>query len=370
MIGEILAEHPWLWPLAWQSTLCLAAGLGGSSSAPTACGSCAHQVLLLGLVAAVLIPALSEIVKRNQWGLLVAERAVATPRGAQPVAAPTEFAIPDEPITTSQRTCHSPRESGRRCRRPRRRRFDWTRVVLPAWLAISSVLLVRLAVQFMLGLRLAKRSEVVDDAQLLQMFEAAKGKLGIRADVESPRQRSGPQPGHLVLGPACGTAGPAESGSDEGLDWPSILCHELAHAKRCDHVSGLLAELLVCALPWQPLAWWMRSARLAVLSEEACDDWVIACGQRATGYARTLLGLTPQAQAALLPGVVTNRRGLAARVGVSWRTNAATRVRACAGASPASLWQAASRSASDSRRRDRRHPLPPRPGRRRRRGNS
>ena len=79
MISEILAEHPWLWPLAWQSTLCLAAGLGGSFLLRRHAVR-AHQVLLLGLVAAVLIPALSQIVKRNQWGLLVAERAVATPQ--------------------------------------------------------------------------------------------------------------------------------------------------------------------------------------------------------------------------------------------------------------------------------------------------
>jgi hypothetical protein len=41
---------------------------------------------------------------------------------------------------------------------------------------------------------------------------------------------------------------------------------------------------------------------------------VIASGQRATGYARTLLGLTAQSQAAFLPGVVTSRRGLAGRI--------------------------------------------------------
>ncbi len=97
------------------------------------------------------------------------------------------------------------------------------------------------------------------------------------------------------------------------MDWLSILCHELAHAKRHDHISGLFAELMTCILPWQPLLWWARH-RLAALSEEACDDWVIASGQRATGYAHSLLGLIPQGQAALLPGVVTSRRGLAGRV--------------------------------------------------------
>ncbi len=311
MIGNIFAEHPWLGPLAWQSTLCLAAGLGGSFLLRRRAVR-AHQVLLLGLVAAVLIPALTQIVKQNQWGLLVAERAVATP-AHHPAAAPAEFAIPDEPIATELANVPQPTGVREAVPAPTKTRFDWTRAVLPAWLAISSILLLRLVIQFLLGRRLAKRSEVVDNVQLLQLIESVEGKLGLRADVKvraSARVRSpviwcwGRRPVLLV---------PPESRSDEGLDWPSILCHELAHAKRRDHVTGLLAELLVCALPWQPLLWWARQ-RLAALSEEACDDWVIACGQRATGYARTLLGLTPQAQAALLPGVVTSRRGLAGRV--------------------------------------------------------
>jgi len=311
MISEIFAEHPWLWPLAWQSTLCLAAGLGGSLLLRRHAVR-AHQVLLLALVAAVLIPALSQVVKQNQWGLLVAERAVATPE-RQSVAAPTDSVIPDLPRAAELSDLPRPTGNLEAAPAPANTRFDWTRAILPAWLALSSVLLLRLAVQFLLGRRLATRSEVVDDVQLLHMIEAAKSKLGIQAEVRvraSARARSpviwcwGRRPVLLV---------PPESRSDEELDWPSILCHELAHAKRHDHVSGLFAELMVCALPWQPLAWWTRQ-RLAALSEEACDDWVIACGQRATGYARTLLGLTAQGQAAFLPGVVTSRRGLAGRV--------------------------------------------------------
>ena len=30
MTGGVLSQYAWLWMLAWQSTLCLAAGLGGS----------------------------------------------------------------------------------------------------------------------------------------------------------------------------------------------------------------------------------------------------------------------------------------------------------------------------------------------------
>lgn len=106
---------------------------------------------------------------------------------------------------------------------------------------------------------------------------------------------------------------PSGSRGDARLDWSSVLCHELAHWKRHDHVSALLAELMICLLPWQPFSWLVRW-RLADLSEEVCDDWVIASGQVGTRYARTLLGLTALGQAALIPAVVTTRTRLAGRI--------------------------------------------------------
>jgi hypothetical protein len=97
------------------------------------------------------------------------------------------------------------------------------------------------------------------------------------------------------------------------VDWPSVVCHDLAHWKRRDHLTALFAQFLVCAAPWQVLLWLVRH-RLIELSEEACDDWVIASGQVSTRYARTLLGLAPQDHAALVPAVVSAKRGLAGRV--------------------------------------------------------
>ncbi len=123
MMSEIFAHHPWLWPLAWQSTLCLTAGLGGSFLLRRHAVR-AHQVLLLALVAAVLIPALSQVVKWNQWGLLVAERAVAIPQ-RQAVAAPIDFAIPDRPIAGERTGAPAPIEIPVVPPAPAATRFDW-----------------------------------------------------------------------------------------------------------------------------------------------------------------------------------------------------------------------------------------------------
>lgn len=66
-------------------------------------------------------------------------------------------------------------------------------------------------------------------------------------------------------------------------------------------------------MPWHPLLWWAKS-RLVRLSEQACDDWVVATGQPCTDYAESLLDLTPGGQMAFVPAVVSSKRGLAGRV--------------------------------------------------------
>jgi hypothetical protein len=83
--SEIIARHPWLGTLAWQSTICLAAGLGGSRLWRRRAVR-AHQILFLSLIAAALIPALSQVVRLNRWGLFVAERTVPEPVQRLPAA--------------------------------------------------------------------------------------------------------------------------------------------------------------------------------------------------------------------------------------------------------------------------------------------
>ncbi len=97
------------------------------------------------------------------------------------------------------------------------------------------------------------------------------------------------------------------------LDWVGVFCHELAHWARRDHWSGLLAEVLVCALPWHPLTWWAKR-RLGHLSELACDDWAIAAGKEPVSYAETLLELLPRRRALSALAAVSRRSGLAGRI--------------------------------------------------------
>ena len=95
--------------------------------------------------------------------------------------------------------------------------------------------------------------------------------------------------------------------------WTPILCHELAHWLRCDHLIALATAVGCCLLPWQPLAWWAKR-RMEHSCEQACDDWAVAAGHSAVDYAETLLGLVPQNGSPLELAALRCRSGLGMRI--------------------------------------------------------
>jgi beta-lactamase regulating signal transducer with metallopeptidase domain len=85
--------------------------------------------------------------------------------------------------------------------------------------------------------------------------------------------------------------------------WRVVLLHELAHVRRRDGISNLVAQL-ACAVHWpDPLAW-IAARRLRAECELAADDAVLRGGARASTYAEHLLaiatGATHSAPAAAL----------------------------------------------------------------------
>jgi beta-lactamase regulating signal transducer with metallopeptidase domain len=313
MSGEFF-QNAFLWSCLWQSVLCLAAGLVCSiifRRRP----SRAHGLLLMGMMAAVLVPLMSATVKHLELGLFAAE-----PTGTQserPARAVREYepanhvffaelepepSMPEEgpaPATTVRSYCFD---------------IPWRQAGLWAWAAASMVLVLRLVVTFFCGLRLLAKATPLACMRIQKAMFLAKAKLGINRPVsvrQSGRVRSpviwcwARHP--ILLLPTTALE------PDNSSDWVGIFCHELAHWKRSDYITGLFAELQVCALAWNPLAWWAKR-RLVRLSEQACDDWVLASGQVGTDYAESLLELTPQGQMAFAPAVASSRSGLARRV--------------------------------------------------------
>ncbi len=81
----------------------------------------------------------------------------------------------------------------------------------------------------------------------------------------------------------------------EAADWPSqrrrlVLVHELAHVRRRDCLTQMVASL-VCALFWLNPLVWLASRRMCVERERACDDLVLNSHYKASDYASELLAI-------------------------------------------------------------------------------
>ncbi|MFM7844076.1 MAG: M56 family metallopeptidase [Planctomycetota bacterium] len=68
----------------------------------------------------------------------------------------------------------------------------------------------------------------------------------------------------------------------------TVLAHELAHLRRCDHLVNLLQRVIESLLFFHPAMWWV-SHRVREEREHCCDDLVVACGAMPLDYAKSLL---------------------------------------------------------------------------------
>lgn len=312
MTGEIFSADSFLWMCVWQSTIFLVAGLLGSFLLRRRSAR-AHQVVLLAMIAAVIVPVAGALVKRYELGVFAGKSPAIEPQRERSVSVDNHEAsgavgaenVQREPAAFNEVTPSFAFVS-------RAAKFPWRFAALFGWMAASSILAVRLLVSFMLGVRLLGWAMPLDCDRIEQAVRLTRARLGINKDVKVyvSRRVRGPVIWCWRHSPALVV--PTAAGQSE-MNWTGVLCHELAHWKRRDHIAGLWAELTVCFLPWQPLLWWAKS-RLTNLSEQACDDWVLATGQSGTDYAESLLDLAPGGQMAFVPGVVRSKKTLAGRV--------------------------------------------------------
>ncbi len=317
-IDEIVAGRLWLLLLV-QGTACLAAGLAASyvlRHRPAR----AHQVLLTALLAAVLMPILYLSVGHLGLGLL-APAAPATQRMAE-ASVPDTFL--DTPVSDDLPAAEAVYEPG-----PRpvteavagvspystaMMRVPWNAIVVVCWSAATALLFLRLVLRLLLGWRVVQAAQPWDSEPIRRAVDTAKGKLGVNKSIRIRRSRS-------IRSPViwCWSREPVllvqENASDAGnrADWTGVFCHEVSHWRRFDHLTGLFTEALRAAFPWHPLLWWAKD-RLLRLSEQACDDWVLATGQDDADYAEMLLGLAAERQMAFLPTVIGKEKTMHTRI--------------------------------------------------------
>ena len=307
MILELFLEDLSLWTVAWQSTLFAVIGLAGSFLLRRRPAR-ASQVLFLAIIAAVLLPAMSVLVRHYELGLF-ADKLIVLPffEIEIPPEAPEILLAPEiQPAALEVSTGIALAENNL---------WDivipWRLIALYGWMIAVLILLGRLIFAFVSGIRLLRRAQSGRCGHIRPAADSARARLGITKglkirsskDVRSPMIWCWNRPPVLLV----------PDDLDGQIDWVDVICHELAHWRRWDHVSGLIAELAVCILPWNPLLWWSKK-RMVRLSEQACDDWVLAGGCAGTDYAQSLLNLSPELQMAFMPTVIGKEKPMKKRI--------------------------------------------------------
>jgi HEAT repeat protein/beta-lactamase regulating signal transducer with metallopeptidase domain len=286
--------------LAGKASVILAGTALIAAALRRASASTRHFVWTLGLLSALVAPALTLAIPRWEVPIVrvaastlspvenpaVSPRAAALAAKAQPDLQPSEATSPVSAPATSE---------------PRAALPSWPIIALMVWAVGASLVLARMLVGFIAVQWMSRRTAVVTDAPWLRDAQALAGEFGLRR-VRFVRGGAGTMPmawgifQSSVVMPADADAWPADRVR-------VVLLHELAHVKRHDCLTHVLAQI-ACAVYWfNPLAW-IAAKRLRSERERACDDLVLAAGTRGSDYADQLLDIARVMNAGRFPAVL------------------------------------------------------------------
>lgn len=149
-------------------------------------------------------------------------------------------------------------------------------------LALLKILAGRIGVRL-----LSRRAAPVTDLEALAVLERLRRRMGISRPVRMLRADRATLPMTWgTLHPVVLLPADAHAWTEDRLE--VVLLHELAHVRRLDALTQLVAQV-ACAVYWfHPLVW-LAARRMRALREYACDDHVLNAGTRASAYAGEML---------------------------------------------------------------------------------
>ncbi|HET6701304.1 MAG TPA: M56 family metallopeptidase, partial [Gemmatimonadaceae bacterium] len=169
------------------------------------------------------------------------------------------------------------------------------------WIIIAAALLLRLAIGAIAARRLVRRAIPVRDPSWRQLLKDAQEMAEVRGTVRLYESTDVGMPVTLgVLRPTIVMPPLATSWSEERR--LTVLVHELAHVRRNDVATCLVARV-ACALHWMNPLVWRAARKLRDECERACDDLVIRAGMTASTYADDLLDIVRNAGTSRAPAV-------------------------------------------------------------------
>lgn len=170
---------------------------------------------------------------------------------------------------------------------PLARRFSAVWLLIP-WAVVSMSLLAHVGFGIAAVKRLARHARPADARwreRLDHISDVAdvrqRVRLLVSPDVAMPMTWGGRRP--VLLLPM------------EALDWTDeraqvVLLHELAHVRRGDWLTHVIARVLAAVYWFNPLAW-VALHGMTRERERACDDFVLARGAKPSEYAQHLLDI-------------------------------------------------------------------------------
>ncbi|HWA82456.1 MAG TPA: M56 family metallopeptidase [Fimbriimonadaceae bacterium] len=162
---------------------------------------------------------------------------------------------------------------------PTAQSIDWTPLVGYIWLAVSAILLLRVAAGLAGLARRVRRSQAVPIPARMRVAEDPSGTVPLMVWLGRP----------TVLLPPTWSEWPVER-------LERVLAHEEAHVDRGDWFTQLLL-LIATAMLWpNPFAHFFAK-RARVFAEHAADDRVLAAGAEPSRYASDLLEIAREAHA-------------------------------------------------------------------------
>ena len=169
--------------------------------------------------------------------------------------------------------------------------INWAMVLLLLWSAGAGVAVLQIGVCWAAMWRVRRAARPIEDRELDSLAPA----VGIDHPVDLLEAGAGSMPMAFgLLRPAVFL--PAEAASWSAERRQMVLLHELAHVRRGDLATHLLAKAALSLYWWNPLAW--RAWREFLKERErATDDLVLQAGARASDYAGHLLEIARTMQA-------------------------------------------------------------------------
>ena len=179
--------------------------------------------------------------------------------------------------------------------------MSWPAALVLVWAAGAALVLGRLFLGLIAVQVIARRTTDASDARWLPLARELADDLAISRIAFRRSERAAMPVAYGVWRPTVLMPAAADGWTEDRLR--IVLLHELAHVKRRDCLTHMLAQV-ACGLYWfNPLAW-VAARRVRAERERACDDLVLAAGTPGPDYADQLLEIARVMRAGRFPSIV------------------------------------------------------------------